>query len=74
MFQFDQTQEFMQHLERLIEFLLPRYNAEGKSALVIGVGCTGGQHRSVAVARALTEFIRCQGYQATDSHRDMTRA
>ena len=73
-FQFDQTQEFMQYLERLIAFLLPRYNAEGKSALVIGVGCTGGQHRSVAVARALTEFIRCQGYQATDSHRDMTRA
>ena len=64
----------MKYLERLIAFLLPLYNEEGKSVLVIGVGCTGGQHRSVAVARALTEFIRRQGYQATDNHRDMTRA
>ena len=73
-FQFQQTQDFMKYLERLIAFLLPLYNEEGKSALVIGVGCTGGQHRSVAVARTLAEFIRRQGYQATDSHRDMTRA
>lgn len=73
-FQFQQTQDFMKYLERLIAFLLPLYNEEGKSALVIAVGCTGGQHRSVAVTRALAEFIRRKGYQATEGHRDMTRA
>ena len=47
---------------------------EGKAALVIAVGCTGGQHRSVAVTRALAEFIRQKGYDASETHRDMTRA
>ena len=65
---------FMTYLERLIDFLLPQYMAEGKAALVIAVGCTGGQHRSVAVTRALTEFIRQKGYDASETHRDMTRA
>ena len=65
---------FMTYLERLIDFLLPQYMAEGKAALVIAVGCTGGQHRSVAVTRALAEFIRQKGYDASETHRDMTRA
>ena len=73
-FQFQQTQDFMKYLERLIAFLLPLYNEEGKSVLVIAVGCTGGQHRRVAVTKALAEFIRRKGYQASESHRDMTRA
>ena len=73
-FQFQQTQDFMKYLERLIAFLLPLYNEEGKSVLVIAVGCTGGQHRSVAVTKALAEFIRRKGYQASESHRDMPRA
>ena len=73
-FQFQQTQDFMKYLERLIAFLLPLYNEEGKSVLVIAVGCTGGQHRSVAVTKALAEFIRRKGYQASESHRDMLRA
>ena len=74
MFRYQQTQDFMKYLERLIAFLLPLYEEEGKSALVIAVGCTGGQHRSVAVTRALAEFIRRKGYQAAENHRDMTRA
>jgi UPF0042 nucleotide-binding protein len=73
-FGYQQTQDFMTYLERLIAFLLPQYVEEGKAALVIAVGCTGGQHRSVAVTRALTEFIRQKGYNATENHRDMTRA
>ena len=68
-----QSPEFMKYLERLIAFLLPLYNEEGKSALVIAVGCTGGRHRSVAVARYLSEFAAHLGYPVTESHRDMNR-
>lgn len=73
-FNYQQTREFMTHLENLMSFLLPKYVAEGKTVLVIGIGCTGGQHRSVAITRALAEFIRQKGYQASENHRDMTRA
>lgn len=73
-FQDKKTKSFMTHLEKLIAFLLPQFVEEGKTALVIAIGCTGGQHRSVAVTRALAEFIRQKGYDATENHRDMTRA
>lgn len=73
-FGYQQTKDFMARLEDLIGFLLPHYVEEGKTALVIAIGCTGGRHRSVAVARALTEFIRRKGYSATENHRDMTRS
>ena len=73
-FGYRQTTEFMNYLENLIGFLLPLYVAEGKAALVIAVGCTGGQHRSVAITHALAEYIKQKGYQATENHRDMTRA
>ena len=69
-----QSKDFMNYLEQLMAFLLPQYVEEGKAALVIAVGCTGGQHRSVAVARALADFIRQKGYDASENHRDMTRA
>ncbi len=72
--QFPETGQFLNYLNQMIGFLLPLYVEEGKSALVIAVGCTGGQHRSVAVTRALAEFIRQQGYQVSENHRDMTRA
>ena len=73
-FGYQQTKDFMAHLEGLIGFLLPQYEAEGKTVLVIGIGCTGGQHRSVAITRALAGFIKRKGYAATENHRDMTRA
>lgn len=73
-FGYQETRDFMVHLENLIGFLLPRYVEEGKTMLVIAVGCTGGQHRSVAVTKALADYIRQKGYQAADNHRDMTRA
>lgn len=72
-FGYQQTQDFMKHLEDMMGFLLPRYVEEGKTALVIAVGCTGGHHRSVAITRALAEFIRQKGYHAAENHRDMTR-
>ena len=68
------AKEFMQRLEKLFEFLLPQYVEEGKSALVIAVGCTGGKHRSVSVTRALAAYIRQKGYSFSEKHRDMTRA
>ena len=65
--------EFMRHLERLIAFLLPQYVEEGKSSFTIAVGCTGGRHRSVAVAAALAESIRAMGRAAELVNRDMER-
>ena len=64
---------YVEHLEELFAFLLPQYVEEGKSSLVIAVGCTGGHHRSVAVAHALAEFVRQKGYRVEEAHRDITR-
>ena len=72
-FGYQQTRDLMAHLESLLSFLLPLYVEEGKTALVIAVGCTGGHHRSVAVAHALAETIRGLNYPVTESHRDMGR-
>lgn len=72
-FSFDQTVEFLDRLVDLLRFLLPRYSAEGKTMLVVAVGCTGGRHRSVAIAHALAERVAALGYPATENHRDMTR-
>lgn len=72
-FGFQQTKDYMERLKALLAFSLPLYAEEGKTVLVIAVGCTGGHHRSVAVTRALTEYIRSLGYQVTENHRDMTR-
>ena len=58
----------------LLSFLLPRYVGEGKTSLVIGVGCTGGRHRSVSVARYLHEALLClPGYGVRIEHRDVAR-
>jgi UPF0042 nucleotide-binding protein len=67
------AQEFMQHLQKLFAFLLPRYVEEGKTGLCIAVGCTGGRHRSVAVAQALCEMIRTLGHGAELVNRDMEK-
>ena len=72
-FSFQQTQGYLKQLEDLLSFSLPLYAEEGKTTLVIAVGCTGGHHRSVAVTHALAEFISGQGYQVTENHRDMNR-
>ena len=73
LFGYRQTNEFLRHLEELFSFLLPQYMEEGKSSLVIAIGCTGGHHRSVAIAHAMTEFIRQKGYRVEEIHRDMGR-
>ena len=65
--------QLMGHLTGMIDFLLPRYAAEGKASLVICVGCTGGKHRSVAITEALTKHINENGGNATAVHRDYQR-
>ena len=69
-FQHDAARELLEHLKKLIGFLLPQYVEEGKHSFTIAVGCTGGRHRSVAVARALTEMIRGMGQPAEIINRD----
>ncbi len=72
-FSFHQTQDFIVKLKDFLHFLLPLYAEEGKTMLMIAVGCTGGHHRSVAVTHALTEFIHQEGYEVTENHRDISR-
>jgi UPF0042 nucleotide-binding protein len=61
---------FMKILERMLVFLVPRYVREGKNYLAVGVGCTGGHHRSVAVACRTADILSRLGCQATVFHRD----
>ena len=72
-FSFSQTNDFMKRLKDMLSFLLPLYSEEGKSVLVLAIGCTGGHHRSVAITHAMAEFIQQAGYSVTEIHRDITR-
>ena len=65
------TEEFMQKITGLLGFLLPHYQEEGKHRLMIGIGCTGGQHRSVAIAEAIAQSLRELKYEVTATHRDL---
>lgn len=65
------TQGFLQHMQGMLSFLLPRYREEGKHRLVIAIGCTGGAHRSVAIAEAIAAMLREQGSLVDCNHRDV---
>lgn len=67
----DETQAFLAELFRFIKFQMPRFVTEGKSSLVIAVGCTGGRHRSVVVADELRAYLHSLKYDIKISHRDM---
>ena len=69
----DVTTEFKKKWFDFIDFLLPYYKAEGKGQLVIAVGCTGGMHRSVAMAEAMYRHLRDRGVPVTIEHRDMDK-
>ena len=72
--QFPEAHTFLDKLTDLIEFLLPNYVSEGKSRLVISIGCTGGKHRSVTLAKELYgRLIKNEGYALKIEHRDITR-
>ena len=67
------TGEFLEELDRLFDLLLPGYEQEGKAYLSIGVGCTGGRHRSVVIADQLAARLERAGYPASVHHRDVGR-
>jgi UPF0042 nucleotide-binding protein len=68
-----ETAPFLAELERLFALLLPAYVREGKSYLSIGVGCTGGRHRSVVIASELARLLEAQGVTPRVHHRDVDR-
>jgi UPF0042 nucleotide-binding protein len=67
------TSEFLAELERMFALLMPAYVREGKAYLSIGVGCTGGHHRSVVIADELAKVLERQGFPARVRHRDVER-
>lgn len=70
---FEEVGETIDRFGSLLEYLLPFYKTEGKSYLTIGIGCTGGRHRSVMVADRLADRIRKLGFPVSVSHRDMQK-
>lgn len=67
----DTAQEFLQHIGNMLRFLLPLYMEEPKSYLTIAIGCTGGRHRSVAVAESIAAELRGMDHEVTLRHRDI---
>ena len=67
------AQQFLDRAEEMLQFLLPAYQAEGRSYLTIAVGCTGGRHRSVAVTEAIGAWLAANGHHPRITHRDIFR-
>ena len=72
-FRHTQTREFLEKLEDMIAFLLPYYKEEGKLALTVAIGCTGGRHRSVAIASALHTHLLANGVNSINVNRDVDK-
>lgn len=69
----DEVEETLQRFTDLLSYLLPLYKREGKSYVTVGIGCTGGRHRSVMIANALARSLRRAGFDAHASHRDVRK-
>lgn len=69
----DETRGFIKRYTELLDYLLPLYEKEGKSQLVVAVGCTGGHHRSVALAQYTCDYLSGKGVKASVTHRDMLK-
>jgi UPF0042 nucleotide-binding protein len=67
---FPETSRFISLFHEMAEFVLPLYKREGKSYLTIGIGCTGGRHRSIAVSEAIVERLAGRGWNVRVRHRD----
>ncbi|MFZ5973975.1 MAG: RNase adapter RapZ, partial [Bacillota bacterium] len=70
-FSFEQTGVFLHKLVDMIDYLLPYYQKEDKNQLVVAIGCTGGMHRSVAIAEALYKELEARGMRVSLAHRDL---
>jgi len=71
---FPQTGKFLKKIEGLLGFLIPHYIHEGKSYLTVALGCTGGRHRSVAMAEVIRRTLQKQGYATKVVHRDLDKS
>lgn len=71
-FKWTQTQIFVGKTIEMLEFLIPYYVTEGKTRLVIGIGCTGGKHRSVAIAEEIGSILKKNGHRVLVDHRDLS--
>lgn len=71
--QFDAASQFLDKLEDMLRFLIPNYVLEGKNSLVIAIGCTGGKHRSVTLANAVSERLAAAEYGLKTEHRDIDK-
>ncbi len=69
----EETKGFVTRFFQMVDYLVPLYSNEGKSSLVIAIGCTGGKHRSVTISEALARHLSEQEYKATTMHRDITK-
>ena len=72
-FSYQQTRTFMEKITDMLDFLLPLYIEEGKLSLTVAIGCTGGRHRSVAIAAALSEHLRAEGLRSVNINRDIEK-
>lgn len=70
---FEETQTFVTRVSELVEYLIPFYMKQGKRQLLLAFGCTGGQHRSVAMANEFSDIFREQGRRVTTVHRDILK-
>ncbi len=71
--QSEDAKGFLRHFEELLSYLIPRYISEGKSYLTIGIGCTGGRHRSVSISEQLASTLKAQNLDVSVKHRDIER-
>jgi RNase adapter protein RapZ len=71
---FPQTNEFLRRIESLLGYLIPHYIREGKSYLTVALGCTGGRHRSVALAEVIRHSLQRKGYATKVVHRDLEKS
>jgi len=68
-----EAEETLRRFNELLDYLLPLYRREGKSYVTVGIGCTGGRHRSVMVANAVARHLRREGFDVTVTHRDVRK-
>ncbi len=72
-FSYAQSRTFLEQIEKMFDFLLPYYIEEGKVSLTVGIGCTGGRHRSVAIAAALNDYFTAHDIRSVNINRDIDR-